>query len=73
MAIIHREDSIKEINKGKEEKEKVINELGEQLARAKIENIQKERIIDTLGEEQAKTKIELLKLKSDIDLLKGGN
>lgn len=72
MAIIHREDSIKQMNKEKQEKEKVVNELGEQLAISKIENIQKEAIIDSLGAEQAKTKIELLQLKAEIAALKGG-
>lgn len=72
MAIIHRKDSIKELNKKKEEKEQVVNELGEQLAMAKIENMQKEVIIDSLGAEQARTKIELLQIKAEIAALKGG-
>lgn len=72
MAIIHREDSIKEINRKKEEKDQVINQLGEQLAISKIENMQKEAIIDSLGAEQARTKIEILQMKAEIATLKGG-
>lgn len=79
MAIQYREDSIKELNEQKEQKEAVVNELGEQLAMTRIENMQikadsmqKEIIIDSLGSEQAITKIELLQIKADISALKGG-
>lgn len=72
MAITHREDSIKEINRQKEEKEQVVNHLGEQLALSKLESMQKDMVIDSLGAEQARTKIEILQMKAEIATLKGG-
>lgn len=73
MAVIHREDSIKEINKDKEEKQKGLMAIGQQMARLTFELAEKDKTIETLGKQAAVNTIETAKLKQEIELLKGGN
>lgn len=63
MAVIHKEDSIKELKK--KNVFDTVNQLGQELAQEKLKGIQKDIIIDSLGQQ-------LTLMKLDIMALKGG-
>ena len=70
MAITHREDSIKELSKRNTNPQELINNLGKQLSKEKLENIKKDQVIAELGKHQAKASLELMQTKNEVKALK---
>lgn len=70
MAITHREDSIKELSKRNTKPQELINSLGKQLSKEKLENIKKDQVIAELGKHQAKASLELMQTKNEVKALK---
>lgn len=52
------------------ELEGLLNSLGKQLAKEKIEDIKKDKIISELGKHESKMTIELMKMKNDVNVIK---
>ena len=75
--ITHIETSIKENNKNKSQE--MINSLGRQLAKEKLEGIKKDKIISSLGKHGAKLALDIIRNKNEITAIKqqlkekGGN
>jgi hypothetical protein len=75
--ITHIETSIKENNKNKSQE--MINSLGRQLAKEKLEGIKKDKIISGLGKHEAKLALDIIRNKNEITAIKqqlkekGGN
>ena len=61
------------------ELEGLLNSLGKQLSKEKIEGIKKDKIISELGRHESKMTMELMKMKNDVNAIKqtlekkGGN
>lgn len=66
--IIHIETSIKENEKRKAQE--MINNLGRQLAKEKIENMKKDKTIAELGRHESKLSIEFMKMKNEVNAIK---
>ena len=75
--IVHIETSIKENNKKKSQE--MINSLGRQLAKEKLEGIKKDKIISGLGKHETKLALDIIRNKNEITAIKqqlkekGGN
>lgn len=52
------------------ELEGLLNSLGKQLAKEKIEGIKKDKIISELGRHESKMTMELMKMKNDVNAIK---
>lgn len=66
--IIHIETSIKENEKRKAQE--MINNLGRQLAKEKIENMKKDKTIAELGRHESKLSMEFMKMKNEVNAIK---
>lgn len=52
------------------ELEGLLNSLGKQLAKEKIENMKKDKTISELGKHESKLSMELMKMKNDVNAIK---
>lgn len=52
------------------ELEELLNSLGKQLAKEKIEGIKKDKTISELGKHESKMTMELMKMKTDVNAIK---
>lgn len=52
------------------ELEGLLNSLGKQLAKEKIEGIKKDKVISELGRHESKMTMELMKMKNDVNAIK---
>lgn len=52
------------------ELEELLNSLGKQLAKEKIENMKKDKTISELGKHESKMTMELMKMKNDVITIK---
>ena len=52
------------------ELEELLNSLGKQLAKEKIEGIKKDKTISELGKHESKMTMELMKMKNDVNAIK---
>ena len=52
------------------ELEDIINSLGKQLSKEKIEGIKKDKTISELGKHESKLSMELMKMKNDVNTIK---
>lgn len=52
------------------ELEELLNSLGKQLAKEKIEGIKKDKTISELGKHESKLSMELMKMKNDVNAIK---
>ena len=52
------------------ELEELLNSLGKQLAKEKIEGIKKDKTISELGKHESKMTMELIKMKNDVNAIK---
>ena len=52
------------------ELEELLNSLGKQLAKEKIENMKKDKTISELGRHESKMTMELMKMKNDVNAIK---
>ena len=52
------------------ELEELLNSLGKQLSKEKIEGIKKDKVISELGRHESKMTIELMKMKNEVNAIK---
>jgi hypothetical protein len=52
------------------ELEELLNSLGKQLSKEKIEGIKKDKVISELGRHESKMTMELMKMKNEVNIIK---
>ena len=52
------------------ELERLLNSLGKQLSKEKIEGIKKDKVISELGRHESKMTMELMKMKNEVNIIK---
>lgn len=72
MAVLHREDSIIEINKKEAEKQKGFMTVGGQIAKLTVELNEKEKVIETLGKQFTMNMLKMVQIEKEIAQLKKG-
>lgn len=70
MAVIHREDSIKEMKSHKHGSQQAVDTLGKQLAKSMLDGMKKDQVINGLGKMQAQARLEIINNKNEIEALK---
>lgn len=70
MAVIHREDSIKEMKSHKHGSQQAVDALGKQLAKSILDGMKKDQVINSLGKMQAQARLEIINNKNEIEALK---
>lgn len=66
--IVHKELSESEAKV--KELEELLNSLGKQLSKEKIEGIKKDKVISELGRHESKMTMELMKMKNEVNAIK---
>ena len=52
------------------ELEEILNSLGKQLSKEKIENMKKDKIISELGKHESKLSMDLMRMKNEVNAIK---